>query len=190
VQSEFEVVDDEIRFLAYPFAPASVAPAGVVRARDIRDADPGVAVAPPEVRLTSGETVFVAGGHDALRRFCGEHAVPLVRRPDVWSALLQPFVDTEFDGYWEARTHTELESYGITLDEIADIRARFAPVMVAYNAVLWDWVHLGLFDLLEALGGPVGGARPDELRDTYWWAMEIADRSRPLSEPLDDEERA
>ena len=56
--------------------------------------------------------------------------------------------------------------------------------MIAYNfgTGLWDWVHLGLMDLLEALSGPFAGRHrvpDDEFASTYWWAMALADRAAP-----------
>jgi hypothetical protein len=56
--------------------------------------------------------------------------------------------------------------------------------MLAYNfdAMVWEWVHLGLFDLLTAANAPfVDPALQAELGDRaafYEWTMAIADRRR------------
>lgn len=56
--------------------------------------------------------------------------------------------------------------------------------MSAYNfdSMLWEWVHLGLFDLLAAATGPlVNSSLQAELGDPaafYTWAMQIAERHR------------
>ena len=171
-----------VRFTSYPFPAASVFPAGTVAVAAIRDADPDTA--PPEVRLRSGETLFVpAEGRDGLRAFCHDHGIALVRRPDVWGALLAPFLDTEFTAADEARTGELLAAAHVNLEEVARLRARFGDAMVAYNvdSMLWDWVHLGLWDLLQALCGTLSGERhrlpPEEFATVYWEAMALADRS-------------
>jgi hypothetical protein len=173
--------ESAIEFRAYRFAPASVYPAGWVSCAQIRDVDP--ASAPPEIRLHSGETLFVPGSMGTeLREFCARNAVEIVARPDLWDALLAPFIDTEFTDEVAADTHALLARYGVTPADIVAIRARFAPAMIAYNfgTGLWDWVHLGLMDLLEALSGPYAGEHrvpDDEFASTYWWAMALADRA-------------
>ncbi|MFJ8958640.1 hypothetical protein ACIRG5_04575 [Lentzea sp. NPDC102401] len=79
----------------------------------------------------------------------------------------EPFLDTSFSAA-----------------QIAAIRARLTPLMRAYNfdSMLWDWTHLGLYDLLRALNGTlVRPSSPATLGDpfeVYRWAMEIADYGR------------
>ncbi len=188
---EVRFFEGSIHFPDYRYAPASVVTTGAVRAVDIRDADPRAA--PPEVRLHTGETLFVSGAQQTeLRTFCAEHGIPLRSRPDVWDALLQPFVDTEFTDGDDVRTAELLARFGIDVDEAAGIRARFGPAMVAYNlgTGLWDWVHLGLMDLLEALSGECAGEHrlpPDAFAETYRWAMALADRSAGAAEPVTDD---
>ena len=186
---ESRFLEGSIRFPDYPYAPASVFPTGAVRAGAIRDADPRAA--PPELRLHTGETLFVSGAqHSEPRTFCAGHGIPLRSRPDVWDALLQPFVDAEFTEGDDVRTAALLARFGIDVDETAGIRARFGPAMAAYNlgTGLWDWVHLGLMDLLEALSGELAGEHrlpPDAFAETYRWAMALADRSAGAAEPVD-----
>jgi hypothetical protein len=49
-------------------------------------------------------------------------------------------------------------------------------------------VHLGLYDLLQAISGspivPTVATEPDDRHELYWWAMAIADRSRSDAVPL------
>jgi hypothetical protein len=165
-----------------------VFPNGVLPREAIRDGD--LRAVPPEVRLHTGETIFVPGPEgDRLRAFCEAYRIPLTHRPDVWDLLLEPFVDTEFTADADRRTRLELEALGFDTAEITEIRARFGSIMLAYNAVLWDWVHLGRFDLLEALTGRFAGdtraLEPSVYGDTYWWAMEVAERSAPAATPFD-----
>jgi hypothetical protein len=188
VDIDVAIGDDSIRFLAYPYEPASVFPTGLVVAADVRDADP--TSAPPEVRRTTGETLFVpAPASPALRRFCERNRIPLRRRPDLWDALLEPFLDTEFTPQRQRATTALLARFGLSTQDVDRIRGRFAPAMRAYNSVAWDWCHLGLADLLDALQGHLAGGahklEPFELAETYAWAMALADRSGHQAAPLD-----
>ena len=47
---------------------------------------------------------------------------------------------------------SRLEAAGIGPGEVAALRDRFGPVVWLYNFAVprWEWVHLGLFDLLAA----------------------------------------
>ncbi|MFZ3474622.1 hypothetical protein ACODT3_02970 [Streptomyces sp. 4.24] len=62
---------------------------------------------------------------------------------------------------------------------MAAIREEVAPLVRAYNAVHWDWHHLGLADLLDAatsvrLPG-VRALQPADRAAFFSWAMRIAD---------------
>jgi hypothetical protein len=176
---EVAFADDGIRFARYPYPGASVFPNGVAPYAAIREVDPDAA--PPEVRLASGEILFVpATQRDALRRVVAERGLAIVRRVDVWDLLLEPFLDTEFDAAHEERTLEQLAETGVPRDEALRLRRRFGPRMLRYNAILWDWTHLGLSDLLDAHVGrlvlawlPFVRRRFERL---YWEAMAIAGR--------------
>jgi hypothetical protein len=159
---------------------------GALAAAAILDADP--AGAPPEIRTASGETLFVsAEQRGELERFCRVSQISIRTRPDVWGDLLEPFLDTEFTPEHEAATLSRLRQAGLTETEVGQVRARVGPLMRAYNAIHWDWCHLGLADLLDAM---TTEALPDhspawlgveqvrrELGETssfYAWAMRIA----------------
>jgi hypothetical protein len=173
--------DTGIEFPDYPFPPASVHGDPLLRYADIRDVDPSTA--PPEVRTRGGETLFVSATHaDALRDAVAKVGLRVARRLDVWDLLLEPFLDTTFDAAHQERTLRTLEAVGVSRPETERIRARVGPTMLAYNGVLWDWVHLGLYDLLSAMRWPFTGegirnrVLPSHYRSFYWEAMEIAER--------------
>jgi hypothetical protein len=164
---------------------------GTLAASEIRDADP--TAAPPEIRSLSGETLFVSAvQREELERFCRASQIPVRKRPDIWGDLLEPFVDTEFTPDSEAVTLSRLHQAGLTDTEIDQIRAKVRSLMLAYNAFHWDWAHLGLADLLDAVttdslpGYLRAGLRIEQFRaelgetaSFYAWAMTIANRADP-----------
>ncbi|MFE3542781.1 hypothetical protein ACFXK0_07405 [Nocardia sp. NPDC059177] len=174
------LADAEIRFVDYPFAGASVYPDGVLAVAGIRDAEP--AGIPPEIRTIHGETLFVPAAHRVeLTEFCTANAITVRNRPDIWSDLLEPFLDTIFDDDTQRATEDRLRRAGLSTAGIAGIRGRVEPAMMSYNfdSMLWEWGYLGLYDLLSAANGVL--ARPaaratlgDPVR-FYVWAMRVAE---------------
>lgn len=178
---DVSIGEDRINFLRYEFRGASVHPDGVLTAAQIRGVN--WRLAPPEIRTTQGETLFVPAAHQAeLADFCLRNGIAFDGRLDVWGNLLEPFLDTEFSDESIAATDELLREAGFGAAEVADIRLRIAPLMMAYNfdSMLWDWANLGLCDLLKAVSGHLVPADlPATLgdpADVYAWAQQIADR--------------
>ncbi|GAA0240396.1 hypothetical protein GCM10009527_041290 [Actinomadura nitritigenes] len=173
--------EDHVHFLSYGFRGASVHPTGTVTPARIRDADWNAIR--PEIRTALGETLFVPRERKAdLEAFCRRHRIAGASRSDTWADLLEPFLDTRIDAEQERATIGRLNRAGFAPTEITAIRRRLAPLMLAYNfgAMVWEWVHLGLFDLLTAANAPViDPALQAGLGDRaafYGWTMAIADR--------------
>ncbi|MFD3745473.1 hypothetical protein [Nocardia sp. NPDC058633] len=173
------IADTEIRYVNYPFVGVSVHPDGVVAASEIREVDPRAT--PPELRTEHGETLFVvASDGSSLDDFCHRDAIAVRRRPDIWGDLLEPFLDTWFDPEHQRATEQRLVRAGLSSAEIVEIRRRVEPAMMSYNfdSMLWDWVYLGLHDLLSAANGvlvrPSAQATLGDPVQLYRWAMRIA----------------
>jgi hypothetical protein len=178
--------DDGIEFPEYPYPGAAVFPSGVVADADIRDVDPWCA--PPEVRLKSGEVLFVSAvQRDELERVARERSIPVVRRLDVWGLVLEPFLDTEFGPDHRERTLAQLEASGVSRREATRLRRRLGLRMLAYNALHWDWAHLGLCDVLDA-SLPRGWLPFSRRRFERFYrsAMALAERGRRLEGPSTD----
>jgi hypothetical protein len=167
---------------------------GVLPATAVRDADPDTA--PPEIRTVSGLTVFVSAvQREELKRWCADEGVAVRRRPDVWADLLEPYLNAEFTDRMREITDVRLSEAGLGPDEVADIRERVARLMIIFNEdFAWDEYHLGLCDLMHALGDdntpePWADRRPLDLSAArarlvagfsdhaafLTWAMHIAD---------------
>ncbi|EGD54980.1 hypothetical protein [Gordonia neofelifaecis] len=178
---EAEFGDDAILYSRYPHPAASVRRSPRLASSQVRDVDS--AEFPPQIRTTSGETLFVPReGRFGLAEFAARNRVPEVRRPDLWSLVLEPFLDTEVTAHQIERVDGILRTHGLTDVEIGDLRGRVSAMMESYNAFLWDWTDLNLYDLVCASSVwhrsdiDVGVA-------FYRWAMEIADRPTGRSLP-------
>lgn len=172
---------DNVIFKSYPFPGASVFPSGSVPYSNIRDVDPSTA--PPEIRLHTGETLFIpADLREEFEAAITKHKLKVYKRVDVWEFLLEPFLDTNFTKEESEQTFKKLEEVGVSRKEAKRIRLKVGLKMFAYNSIHWDWVHLGLSDLLDAYL-PIRPLRSFSFlnyrfRRLYSFAMVIAERGR------------
>ena len=141
-----------LELLRYPFANASVA-RGPIDASRIAEILPRRF--PPELWLRDGEILFVARQDLVdLVAFADRHHIPLTDREDVWSLLLEDCLDTEHSEAHRGQTKATLRSSGISETTEDEWRRRTHGAVLAYNASLWEWLHLGHYDLLRAFFGP------------------------------------
>jgi hypothetical protein len=185
VKSSFRT--EGIFFQNYPFRAASIYPTGIVSYTHIKEILPNAT--PPEIRTKTGEVLFIAAElKEELKKIAEENQIPIVERVDVWDRILEPFLDTEFTLEQEETTLAILENNGISRQECQKIREFVSDAMYSYNIVsgLWDWVHLGLYDVLAALSGDLSGHRhklaDEDFRNFYYHAMDIAMRAKLVSE--------
>jgi hypothetical protein len=167
----------------YPFPPASIYPHGLIECSAIRDVDPSAG--PLEIRTRNGETLFVSAEQsDAFHDWITKSQLAIVRRVDAWHLILEPCLDTEFTPDQHEQTLVVLDNVGISKREVTQIRGSVESAMLAYNGLHWDWIDLGLYDVLTATRHWIGwlpfshrlfGKR---YNDFYWSAMELADRGR------------
>ncbi len=177
---------DGFFFTDYPFKPASIYPSGLVSYSHIKEIV--ICNFPPEIRTKSEEILFITDIKDEeLKKVALNNNIDLVLRVDVWSYILEPFLDTEFTEEQQERTLQVLEENNISRQECKKLRDFVEQAMTAYNFTsgLWEWVHLGLFDLLLAFSGFLSGHRhklsDEKFKMFYHQAMEIANRGKLIN---------
>jgi hypothetical protein len=74
------------------------------------------------------------------------------RRSSVWSALLDPFLDTWEEQQVIDRQFEWFARLGLDRDAVTRWRREVAVALLAYNfgAYVWEWVRLDLHDALVA----------------------------------------
>ncbi|MBB4742507.1 hypothetical protein BJY16_005966 [Actinoplanes octamycinicus] len=133
----------------------------------VRDMDPEAF--PPELRLRNGRTVFLARAHAAD---LAAAPVKVRKRVDVWGALLEPFLDTEYGAETDAICAHRLHSCGFSDREIQRIRRRVRRRMTTMTLLTWEWGGYGHSDVLLATSRAPGFA----YRRFRRWADAIAAR--------------
>lgn len=180
---EVDFLSDGVRFYNYPYPPASVYPNGKIAYDQIAELSPVTG----EIRTNDREILFVAAKfRQSLQNVAAEHNIPIVSRYDVWSLILEPFLDTEFDDKDKERTLQILEECGISRDEVQRWRSSLQFCMYSYNFVsgLWEWGYLGLTDVLDMRLGKLAGfccrLSRRKYQEFYFQAMELAFRGKRL----------
>jgi hypothetical protein len=155
----------------YPFKPSIITRQPKILAKDVLNID--ITAAPPTIRI-GDELIFISRNKkEQLWEFASLNQIRIVKRPDIWDWLLEPFLDTEYTDQTHQRLNALLVTYGLTEDRVAAIRQEVKTQMLKYNfdTMLWNWVHLGAVDVLCAM-------RPkyntEQYEDFYQRVMDIA----------------
>lgn len=186
--SEAIFTESGIRFENYPYPPASVYPDGEVLYAEIQEINSQSA--PPEIWTKEGDILFISAmQREELKAKAREQNIPDICRADVWDMILDPFLDTTFTKEEEERTIKRLEEQGVSRKEVMRLREELKDVMIAYNfdSMLWDWVHLGLSDALDALMGKLSGKRfrlSDERFEKFYREAIALARKGKVFEPV------
>lgn len=179
---DVQFTENQIQFQKYPFQASSIYRNGNVPSKDISEIL--ITRFPLEVRLKRGEVLFVSAVHkESLKLFAKSNKIPIVSRVDTWSFICEEFLDTVFSDEDKERVYRLLENEGLDKNIVSETRQFLYIPMMAYNSIMWDWAHLGLYDVLMAISGqfPYGEKvkfTEEAFHDFYWKAMKLAMRER------------
>ena len=170
-----------INFIEYPYKCSAAYRNKKIEASEIIEAMEFFCL--NTIRTIDGELIMIPKPKESknpLLVFCRENDISVKKRKDIWGMILEPFLDTEHSQEYIERTYTTLEKHGIDRKECNALRQEVSERMIAYNfeSCLWEWVRLGLYDVLNASCGILSGEK-HRLSDTdfetfYKKAMVIA----------------
>ncbi len=166
---KFEFV--KIIFSNYPFEPSTAFRKSVFKAEEIKSVD--ISSIPPAIEINNELLFISAMFKDELIAFCKANNIKSIERPDVWSLILEPYLDTEFTDDKAISNEKLLAEQGLPKETVAVLRQEIGEQMYKYNfdTMLWEWVHLGLEDVLSAMREKYNN---EEFREFYIRAMKIA----------------
>lgn len=125
---------------------------------------------PVSALTNNNELIFLRGLTSDDIESNGKLSMKLKRRVDLWSLLLEEFLDTEFSEAERRASVEALEKAGITETEQLAIRKKFKFRFMLRTMATWEWVYYGQYDVLTELW-PLTSEK-------YWWTMDIALRKR------------
>jgi hypothetical protein len=180
---DYRIYNDYIHFTKYPFKCSSAYKNGIINASDIAEAVDSFF--PPVIRTISNELIMIPyleekSDTNPFLLFCTRNNIAVNKRPDIWEMILDPFLDTEHSNEYIEANYDTLDKYGVTHIECAEIRREVNARMFAYNfeSCLWEWFHLGLYDVLNASCGILSGEKhrlsDEDFENFYFKAMGIA----------------
>lgn len=149
-----KIDDDGINFIEYDIPYTSVFPNGKIYYEQIKEFISNFL--PPVIRNKDDELIFIsAENKEEIQKILIQNNIPVVRRYDLWSFILEEFLDTEFTEINRKNCYDRLLENGVSKIECDNIRKKIKKMMVSYNfdSGLWDWTYLGLNDLLSAANG-------------------------------------
>lgn len=179
------IADDHIQFWRYPFWIASVINSPRVDAKNIQEIRSDRQF--PEIVLHNGEILFCPPEKQKeIASFAQRNNIPDCRRVDIWGWINEPFLDTEITASSQENILRILKRCGFNALEVDLIRKKIGHRMSQYNFFVWEWIHLGHFDLLAAHAFTVRlqvWLRHKKMLEFYRWTCEIANRA-PLESDI------
>lgn len=163
-----DILKDSIRFDDYPFKPSIAAKKEIIRATEIEYVY--LSTSPLSIKV-SDDLIFISKEYEKdLQAFAERHSIEMIERNSNWNYITEPFLDTEFDQENQERTVSLLAKRGIDDKELLAIREQISKPMFRYNSVLWEWVNLGLSDVLSAMRKKLNSK---DFEIFYWKAIEL-----------------
>jgi hypothetical protein len=177
-QPMVRVEDAQIVVESYPFEPSIAFPCKIIKASEIRAYCRNSI---PTALIVANELIFLSVNcKTALEAFVQMHQLHVLESLGNWDWITEPFLDTEFSPEAQMATLRLLSERGIAKEETARLRAEIAPTLIKYNfdTMLWEWAHLGLFDVLLAMRAQYNGMqyaefyhRAIEVEMRGWWEV-------------------
>ncbi len=134
---------------------------------------------PPTLKIKN-ELIFIAKEYqNELKQFAERNNIEIFENSGNWELLLEPFLDTEYSEKDNIQICKRLNKKGINNSEIEKIRKEVEEQMLKYNfdTMLWEWVNLGLLDVLSAMRVKFNQS---EFEEFYFRAMEIELRTEKI----------
>lgn len=173
-----EFLENKIKFIEYPFQASDI-----YFKKEILLSEIEVCIEnfiPPVIQTKKKELLFISAVQkEQLLEFCKKSKIPVIQKNENWADILEIFLDIDITKEELEFCYKRLKENGISKELCDMIRKEVWNKMIAYNfaSCLWEWVHLGLYDVLEASLGIFSGKKycmeQKEFQKFYWQAMKI-----------------
>ncbi len=148
---QLRIERDYIQIDDYPFQPSIAYGQTRILVDTIDEID--IESYPPTIKVKDELIFLTSEKRDELKEFARRNDLKIVKRPDIWGWILEPFLDTEFTKETDERLTRLLNEYGLTEEIVNSIRKEVKTQMLKYNfdTMLWEWGGLGAEDVLKAM---------------------------------------
>jgi len=165
--------EDSIEIRQYEFQVSNVRNIPIITLDQINEVN--LNTFPPSIVINHNEVIFIETRYKIdFMKYVKDKKLKVNNRFDIWGAINESFLDTEFTEQHQERTLNDLKANGIETLEVESIRNEVADIMQGWAAIAWEWNYLGQYDLLLNKKQSFLLLFPKEF---YWWTMDIALRN-------------
>lgn len=165
--------EEAIEIQQYEFQVSNIRHTPIISIEQINEVN--LNTFPASIVINHNEIIFIENRYKVdFIKYVKDKKLKVNNRFDIWSAINEVFLDTEFTAQHQERTLKQLETNGVGAAEVEQIRAEVADIMQGWAAIAWEWNYLGQYDLLLNKKQSYLLLFPKEF---YWWTMEIALRN-------------
>jgi predicted metal-dependent HD superfamily phosphohydrolase len=131
-----------------------------------------------QILLRNGNVVlFPREKEMALYEFVRCNRITTLAGIDPWNLLTEPYLDQSYTPEETQKTIARLGELGFEPGEVEAIRKKVGPSLLAYNSFVWEWVSMGLLEVLDT--------NTSEPEGFYRWAISISKRGYQQAKPCD-----
>ncbi len=165
--------EEAIEIQQYEFQVSNIRHTPIISIEQINEVN--LNTFPASIVINHNEIIFIENRYKVdFIKYVKDKKLKVNNRFDIWSAINEVFLDTEFTEQHLERTLKQLETNGVSATEVAQIRTEVSDIMQGWAAIAWEWNYLGQYDLLLNKKQSYLLLFP---REFYWWTMEIALRN-------------
>ena len=180
---KLKIEDNKIK-ISIPYKPSKFYQKAIINHHEIECIINGYMW--PAIKTKTNEIfIFQYSDEDKviLSKYAQENNIPIIDYQDIWSDILEPFLDTEYTKEIEKVVNERLKRNDLKETEVSRIRTEIQEMMDDYNinSGLWDWVNLNMNDLLDACIGTINKKirmTEEYFKEYYWFAMSVQEKGR------------
>jgi predicted metal-dependent HD superfamily phosphohydrolase len=121
--------------------------------------------------------LFPRNKETALYEFIRHNNITTLDGTDPWNLLTEPYLDQSYTPEETQKTIACLGDLGFPPAEVEAIRKKVGPALLAYNSFVWEWVSMGLLEVLYT--------HKRKPASFYRWAISISKRGYQKAKPCD-----
>lgn len=162
--------ENSLEILQYEFQSSTIRDKPLINVAQISEVN--LNTNPISIVINHNEIIFIEDKYNKdFLDFVKRNDLKVENRFDIWSAINEIFLDTEFTAQHYERTLQSLEQNGVKKEKVIEIREQVKELMTGWLSITWSFNYLGQYDLLLNKKQSFLLLFP---RDFYWWTMDIA----------------
>lgn len=162
--------ENSLEILQYEFQSSTIRDKPLINVTQISEVN--LNTNPISIVINHNEIIFIEDKYNKdFLDFVKRNDLKVENRFDIWSAINEVFLDTEFTPQHYERTLKSLKENGIQKEKVIEIREKIKDLMTGWRSISWSFNYLGQYDLLLNKKQSFLLLFP---RDFYWWTMDTA----------------